>query len=252
MIRKLDGIGIIAAPTFRSRAYLQMLERLELRPDVVVHLSAPEDTWTGDDHVELALNPQSPPFIFQPGRTARATAAANDWNTLELDGKDINAPAAVTAIASLRSSVLVYSGMPKALLRQPLLDTGKRFLHVHGGYVPAYRGATGFYYGLLEQGKLGVSAIWLDEGVDTGPIIARDWYSPINGIDIDLIMDPVIRADMLGHILQYYLDFGAFPSTPQSGPSENFFIIHPVLKHLALRRAGLVFDSTVKHAENQS
>lgn len=242
MTQSLEGIGVIAAPTFRSRAYLQTLERLKMCPEIVVCLRGPEDVWDGAEILNLSLHQDAPPFKFRPGRPARETASANGWAVVEVDADDINSEAAIEVVAGLPADILIYSGMPKALLRKPLLESGKRFLHIHGGYVPAYRGATGFYYGLLEHGKLGVSAIWLDEGVDTGPLIAREWYHPIPGMDIDLVMDPAIRADLLGRLLQHRLTHGVFPSTPQTGGSESFFVIHPVLKHLALRRANLTLS----------
>jgi methionyl-tRNA formyltransferase len=242
MTQLLKGIGVIAAPTFRSRAYLQMLAARGMQPEIVLHLPAEEDVWDGPAMLELQITPHSEVFEFHPGETARKTVEAQGWSSIDLTSVDVNSNSGVVAISGLSTKVLIYSGMPKALLREPLLKTGIRFLHIHGGYVPAYRGATGFYFGLLERGKLGVSAIWLDEGIDTGPIIARDWYRPIFGVDIDLIMDPVVRADLLVNLLSHYLAHKQFPSTEQSGASENFFVIHPVLKHLALRRAGLMIE----------
>ena len=240
MRRRLEGIGVVAAPTFRSRAYLQTFESLNLEPEVVLYLDAAEDQWSGAEVLELPLVSGKEPFVFRPGETARETASKNGWHTIEAGSDDINSEEVVRLIDDLDIEILIYSGMPRGLLRQPLLETGKRFLHIHGGYVPAYRAATGFYFGLLEQGGLGVSALWLDAGVDTGPIVAREWYPPIPGMDIDFVMDPAVRADLLGELMLHRLAHGDLPSMSQEGPSESFFVIHPVLKHLALRRAGIV------------
>ena len=51
-----------------------------------------------------------------------------------------------------------------------------KFLHIHGGYVPAFKGSTTNYYSLLAEGQLGASAIFLTEDLDSGPKLHRQKF----------------------------------------------------------------------------
>jgi len=234
---ELHDVGLILAPTLRSRAYIQMLAACGLRPAIALHIPGSEANWIGADTIDFTFESLPVRFTFQPRISARQTVCSVGIESRNLAHRDINAPEVVRQIASLPVKVLVYSGLSKALLKDELLCQSKRFLHVHGGFVPGFRGATAFYFGLLEHGLLGASAIWIDAGVDTGPLVMRDWYRPVPGVEIDRIMDPLARAHLLARVLGHYARMGRFPTAAANEASETYFVIHPVLKHLALRRA---------------
>ena len=215
-----------------------MLERRDLQPDVAVHLPATESAWDGPGHVDIPSVSGDAAFRFRPAETARETVTRCGWTARDLATPDINSEENIAILTRLPVSVWVYSGLPKAIVKDRLLSGGQRFLHVHGGYVPQFRGSTAFYYSLLESGQIGESAIWIDQGIDTGPVIRRRWY-PVDGdAEIDRVLEPVYRADLLADVLELWLETGEFPSESQTGPAETFFVIHPVLKRLALDRAG--------------
>ena len=79
-------------------------------------------------------------------------------------------------------------------------------------------------------------------GIDTGPVLARRQYPVPQGIDIDYVLDPLVRADTLAHVLAHRVKTGEWPEAGHvyDDDGETFHKIHPVLKHLALRRSGLV------------
>jgi len=150
--------------------------------------------------------------------------------------RDPNAPAAVAAVAACPTGVLVYSGPSGEILRAPLLATGKRFLHIHPGRLPEYRGSTTIYYALLRGEPCGVSAFFLDRGIDTGDVIgSRVVPPPADRTRIDLEFDPELRAGLLVELLREYARSGRFTAVPQpAAGGETYHIIHPVLKHLAV------------------
>ena len=60
--------------------------------------------------------------------------------------------------------------LPKALLQVPRLG----FLNVHFSLLPAYRGAAPIQWALINgERETGVTLFWLDEGMDTGPILLQ-------------------------------------------------------------------------------
>lgn len=243
-----SSIGLIAAPTMRTRAYLQMFEHHGLRPSVLFRLPGEEPGWSGPAEICVPIrtrvkgNGQSLTgdydFTFRPAETIAETAARLGAAIIDLPNDDINSADCSQLVADSDASVVIYSGLPKVLLKPALLANGKRYLHVHGGYLPAYRGATGFYFGLLEKGLLGNTAIWVDEGVDTGSVVARRWYRPEQTLDVDHVWDPVTRGDLLLHVLLTAEKDGRYPSMPEEPEQSLYYIIHPVLKHLALKSLG--------------
>lgn len=232
----LPRVGLILAPQFRSRAYVQYMIEQGLRPACVLAIPAPEWAWNGADVVQMTLPGRDRPFAFRPGVAAIESARNAGWRVIAMPEIDVNAPANVQLFNSLDQDVLVYSGMSKVLVAKRTLESGKRFLHCHGGYLPDFRGATGHYFGLLEAGMLGVSAIWLNEEVDGGAVVARRWYEPDRGVNVDLVQDPVVRAHLLVEVLSEAARTGSYPAVATPHDGNLHFVIHPVLKAIALQR----------------
>jgi methionyl-tRNA formyltransferase len=245
-------IALLLAPTFRSRAYAQVLVASGLAPEVVLGLPGGEPSWSGAPvvRVEGLGSATGAPVEFRPGEPARTTLAGIPW--VELPNHDIHQTWTRDRLVSESADVIVYSGMPGVILRPDLLSSGRRFLHVHGGVVPEYRGSTTFYYSLLRDGTMGVSALWLTKEVDAGPILMQRTYVPPAGHEIDRVVDPLARAVLLVDVLTAFRDSGSFPGpvvpdregsragSREGSEGEAYHVIHPVLKHLALRRCGLV------------
>lgn len=240
----LTDVGFVAASTSRTRAYLAALERHDLLP-----------TWT------LLLDDESPAVM--PGQADSAVVRSSSpdhqaqcWSEVDFDpnaplepwlqrlgldyvmagSRDVNAAAVVDLIACSAPSVLIYSGYGGALLRHDVLETGKKFLHVHGGYLPDYKGSTTNYYSLLSEGMLGASALFLTPEIDSGPVLARRRFlPPAERMEIDHIRDAAARARVLVDTLNAYRERGewSFELADNYG-GTTYYIIHPVLKHLAI------------------
>lgn len=154
----------------------------------------------------------------------------------QLENGDINSEPVVNAVSAMPQSVLIYSGYGGVLLRKPLLATGKRFLHIHGGYLPTFKGSTTNYYSLIAQGTMGASSIFLTEDIDGGPILVRKTFpAPPDRIQIDHVYDSAARADVLVETLRRFACSGIWElSEANNVGGETYFIIHPVLKHIAI------------------
>ena len=235
----MDQIGLIAAPGFRSRAYAQWLVQNGLKPNVALLLPGKEPEWNGDEAVTFDLGEKR--VVFRPNIPTSKTLAEADVEILP-GPADLNSPEAEEIIQDLPPDILIYAGAGGALLAPRILATGKRFLHIHGGRIPRYRGSTAFYYSLLEENSISVSALWLDKGIDTGPLIARKTVPTSISVEIDRVFDPCLRADLLVELLQEYASDGTFPEMrlSKNEPENTYFVIHPVLKHVALQRCGLI------------
>jgi methionyl-tRNA formyltransferase len=236
-----ERIGIIAAPGFRSRAYAQRLVQDKIIPDIALLLPGAEPEWTGDD--DVAFNIAEKEITFRPNISAEKTLT--DAGVKCFSGpSNLNSDEGEKIIRALPVDILIYAGAGGAILSPQILATDKKFLHIHGGWIPRYRGSTAFYFSLLEQNSISVSALWLDEGIDTGPLIARKTVSSTIAVEIDRIFDPCLRADLLANVLQDYVTNDAFGAESLSEDETNntYFVIHPVLKHIALKRCGMIIE----------
>lgn len=233
---------MIAADTTRTRAYLHALVRHQLLPSYVLVLE-------NLDSLKL------------PGQLTKTTIvsdcnnADNDWSEADFDigiplrqlldsaaiqyevapSHEINNPAVVSLIAHRPESVMVYSGYGGVLLKPNVLASGKRFLHVHGGYLPDYKGSTTNYYSLLAENTMGASAIFLTEQIDSGPILLRRTFAaPGDRTGIDHVFDSAARAKVLVELLQSYALSGHWGVALENRGGDTYYVIHPVLKHIAI------------------
>ena len=225
---RLDRIGLLGVDSVRTRAYVHRLreEGLVLSQALMLELpsgprrAAEPVAVPGFDNVTPAIE-----VLRSLGTQVRVSPCA-----------DVNAPEVVDAVAAADVDVFVYSGAPGAVLGATLLSMGKEFLHVHSGWLPEYRGSTTTYYELLQEGRIGVSALFLRERIDEGPIIARRQYPPpADRRTLDTEYDALVRADLLARVLRDYSERGNFPTqTQQPMDGGAYYIIHPVLKHIAV------------------
>lgn len=223
----LPGVGLIATDSSRTRAYLAAMLDRELLPACAIFLSEGQTATTRSF-------PPVPYFDNSVAALETIRAAGIPCEVIETD--DVNSQEVVDAVRNSPVDVLVYSGPGGAILRQDMLNAGKRFLHVHPGLLPSFRGSTTMYYSLLVDGSCGASALFLDADIDAGPVLATRAYPPPDDRStIDHGYDPYIRSDLLVQVLEEYRQTGTFSALAQPDePGETYYIMHPVLRHLAI------------------
>jgi methionyl-tRNA formyltransferase len=209
----LNDVALFGADTLRTRTYLEGLRAEGLMPAAVVLLKRKTDK---DSH------------------GIQHAAAGTRLMIVETD--DINDAVAAQAIAALPEAYVIFSGPGGAIVKKPLFETGKRFLHVHPGRVPEFRGSTTIYYSLLAENHVEATAFFLEEEIDTGPVLGTASFPPPQDrTEIDRDYDSRIRAQLLVSVLRQYKETGRFVEMPQQpAHSGAYYIIHPVLKHLAI------------------
>lgn len=232
MIREpalLPDVALLGAENARTRAYLDLLWRAGLEPAHCLLMTA-----TGP----VASARRESTELFENTLGAAEAAARAGSPVTVVEAEDVNAPTVVRAVASLEQSVVIFSGPGGAIVREPLFATGKRFLHVHPGRLPDFRGSTTVYYGLLAENEIAATALFLEPRIDAGPMLGRAVYPPpADRTTLDVAYDPWLRADLLVRVLKAYAETGRFEETPQAGQGETFYIVHPVLKHIAILAA---------------
>ena len=241
----LNDVGMVAASTTRSSAYLQALVRNNVLPGFVLLLENSGGQMPGQLAATSAATTTVLPdagldywsdSAFDPIIPVQAILDQHNVPYEISPNKDINDPAVVNLLAARAESVFIYSGFGGVILRQPLLSCGKHFLHVHGGYLPDFKGSTTNYYSLLCEGSMGASAIFLSAEIDCGPILMRKSFpAPEIRSCIDHIYDSAARAKVLVDTLKRYEASKKWEFELQNNEGgETYYVIHPVLKHIAI------------------
>jgi len=215
---------MVAADTTRTQYYIKKLIKHKLLPNyILLLLNNDKDLLPGqsdsktDNELVMLLKKANIQYDIAPN---------NDINSSEVVGMISNRP----------ESVFIFSGFGGVLLHNNILEVGKKFLHVHGGYLPKYKGSTTNYYSLIDENTIGASSIFLTKEIDCGPVLLRKNFSaPKNRAEIDHIYDSEARSKVLIETLKQYVKSGGWDFELESGKGgETFYIIHPVLKHLAI------------------
>lgn len=230
----IDGLILLAAPTARSRTYIQALVAAGLLPERVVLLGE-ESEPVGQ--AGLAVRQWLGLVLPDHGESIAATCRRAGIPVQACAAGSVNEEEVIGLLQALAPRLIIYSGAGGQIVSTSVLGLGFPFLHVHSGCLPDYRGSTTLYYALLNGDAPGATAIVLDRTIDTGPVIARRTYPrPPQGMDIDQVFDPAIRADLLVRVIADFSRRGALVPIEMQDPAVgvSYYVIHPVLKHLGI------------------
>uniref|UniRef100_UPI004048DFB9 formyltransferase family protein n=1 Tax=Shewanella baltica TaxID=62322 RepID=UPI004048DFB9 len=235
---KQPGLILLCGRNSRSTAYVQALAHAGIEPAAVIIYG----TESSKINTERALKPfvqneAQHETLFCPDVTIPVQQYISElgWHFCECASRELDSDELLLQLKQLAPEVLVYSGYGGQLVPDVILNQCP-VLHIHSGALPQYRGSTTLYYEILEHGACAASAILLSQQIDTGPVVQVCHYPmPPPTIDVDYLYDNQIRADLLVKVLTFRHQYGHLP-VPEAQMTEMppYFIIHPVLKHLAL------------------
>jgi len=238
---KLDGVLFLAARTARSQAYAQCMAVHGFEPEQVLIYGEPGNGRPGQSGDVAWVDMSQSIFVPDLSRSLEDSCQGEGWKLTTLGSESVNATELVQKLREISPDMVVYSGYGGEIVGEELLGLNIPFLHIHGGWLPDYRGSTTIYYSILQDRNCSASAILLSNTIDAGPVIARETYPvPPAGIDVDYIYDPAIRADLLVKVLGDYARQGGWHAMRSQAPDEgrDYYVIHPVLKHLAMLAIG--------------
>lgn len=220
--------GIILTPDNRSKAYLQKIVTQKISLDLIIFLN--------DNRQEIKNSPksiiQSKKHGFDISEAVSETLKKNNLKFKEFPFVDINNKELIRFIKNNEVDYLIFSG--GGILKEEILSLKTKFIHFHPGIVPDYKGSTCFYYSILDKDQCGVSAIIMDIGLDTGNIIYQRVFEKPSHEFIDDVFDPHIRSETLMDVLKKNNFDKLEHKNQNSSDGDTYFIIHPVLKHIAI------------------
>lgn len=110
--------------------------------------------------------------------------ATNDLDPCEVSGAcyvpSVNSTQAQAHLRTEDPRVVVVNGT-RIIGRETLSCVKAPFVNMHAGITPAFRGVHGGYWALREgrPDAAGTTVHLLDEGIDTGPVLAQRVFTPI-------------------------------------------------------------------------
>lgn len=234
----LSDFALIASNTSRTKAYIQEMTRQGIYPSICIVYAEDIEALRKEDG-NYAGTMEMGDF-FNRDIPLLTLIQYYSMEYIVVNDKDINSEEMVDCIKNLSQTYFIYSGYGGAILKPQMFQLGKQFLHIHAGILPEYRGSTTAYYSILKEGCLGATAILMNERIDEGQMVCQKKFSlPPNNVDIDYVYEPYIRAKVLLMALVDYMEHHEFHVVSQANENaETYYIIHPVLKHLAIKYVG--------------
>lgn len=223
---------MLAARTSRARAYVEALVRAQLRPECLILFG--DERCPPLEEAPAAYWPRHiKPLSLQT--SIEDWAAHAQWSIEQIDADNVADLVVLEVLRRHAGKLVIYAGAGGQLVPAPLLAISP-FLHIHSGFLPDYRGSTTLYYSLLEESRCACTALLLDSSIDTGAIVSRRHYpAPSAQLNVDHCYDGAIRADLLLRVMRSYLRHGVLPQAKsQVAQGRTYYVIHPLLKHLAL------------------
>jgi len=224
-----DNVALLLHPSLRGRAFIQNMFKRDLIPSEIVLM---------DGKLENFSIPRDIKFkdYYNLYEEPSLTLEKNEFDFSKVYSLDCNNDKVFESLKNLKSDWIIYTG--GGILQKRILSSGKKFIHVHPGRLPDYRGSTCFYYSIIKEGKCGFSAFVMDEKLDSGEIILQKECIPDREIDLDYVFDPWIRAETICDVLENFDFTKKIKLNYNDGQkSRMYYVIHPVLKHLAILKA---------------
>jgi len=220
-------VGIILTPDNRSKAYIQKLLNHRIFLDEIIFMNdkRKENNYT-NQIIEKSLSSG-----FDISVPVSKTLLDNKLQFKEFNFVNINHSELISHIKNSSMDFFLFSG--GGILKNEILQSGPKFVHFHPGIVPHYRGSTCFYYSIINDDNCGVTAYIMDEKLDAGDIIVQKIFPKPNHVFIDEVYDAYIRSETLIEVLKKNLLIKNHKKQDQT-KGETYFIIHPVLKHIAI------------------
>lgn len=220
------SFSIVLSDSARGRSYIQHLCK---------NLLLPKEVFLMPDNWQPPLDLKGSDLVgFDIYESVNKTIDKYKLNTILCRDKDINATEYSEKIKSSSADFIVFAGWGGQILKSDILSQGKPILHVQPGIIPEFRGSTTVCYSMLSVGRVGVSAFFMNIGIDEGQLITQREFDIDYNIDIDYLYDVELRGIVLVEAVEKILN-GVIP-VPQvdNQYALPYFTIHPVLKHIAL------------------
>jgi folate-dependent phosphoribosylglycinamide formyltransferase PurN len=175
-------------------------------------------------------------------RNLREVAVAHDFPVAVCGSQ--NSPESIARVREWSPDLIISTG--GEILRKPLLQVPRLgVLNVHLGLLPEIRGMSSPEWSLLNNIPVGITIHFMDEGIDTGPILQRSEFPDVARCESLSDLRNRLIAFGIEKMVEVVrgLDRSTISAVPQSDRDKDnqFFVMHEWLQaraaeHLAKYR----------------
>lgn len=149
--------------------------------------------------------------------------------------RDVNSIEILNLLDESSAEYVIFAGYGGQILSAEHFRTSKKYIHCHPGWLPQERGSTTLYYSILRDKALSVTSFLMTAEIDKGKMLLRNSYPiPKHKVNIDVFVDNLLRADTLNKTLLNIIYQQDTFVEGDNEENEEFYVIHPLLKHIAL------------------
>lgn len=173
---------------------------------------------------------------------------------------DQNSPKAIAQLRRWSADVAIFAG--GNILREETLKTLRLgVLNSHLAMLPEIRGMSSPEWSLLCGVRLGITIHFMDQGIDTGPILLRREFTAPRECDSLIDLRNRMIAEGIELIVETVsaLDQGTISPVPQVDSQQSgrerdsqFFVMHERLKVLAAMNLGKAISNSSANVDRQS
>ena len=131
-------------------------------------------------------------------------------------------------------AIITSSILKKQIINLPTVGT----VNSHGAVLPKYRGYGSSHWAILYGDDIGASAHIVDQGVDTGPILATRLLNPSEFASIEEIIAGIYyqcKYQVMVDAIQKLSDENAEPSIQTKRGGKQYFEMHPRILEITRR-----------------
>jgi methionyl-tRNA formyltransferase len=143
-----------------------------------------------------------------------------------IKNQKVKSPEAVKKILALESEIIFGIGgmqiIPANVLAAPKLGV----LNIHPALLPKYRGRFSTAHAIFNGEKeTGVTVQWMDQGIDSGPIILQESFQIKENDTGKIVYDNFTKVGtkLFGEFLELWLSEKEIPSTPQNEDEATYY-----------------------------
>ena len=130
------------------------------------------------------------PDKMQPSWSRNVATIAKTYDLKTLQPLDVNTQDSVTQLKSLNPDLIVLAGYPRLVCEAIRSMPSLSCINLHASPLPNYRGAAPLNWMLINgERRGGISIIEADQGVDTGDILAQEFFEIAENDDYKSLLD---------------------------------------------------------------
>lgn len=145
----------------------------------------------------------------------------------------LNDQASLDALSNNKVDLVIYAG--GGILRRKFIEnTPYGVLNAHSGPLPFFRGMNCMEWTLFYGVQPEITVHMIDKGIDTGPILKRFQIEIVSGDSLSALRGKSVVREVTS-IVEVLSDFQRYFNakvTQDQLQGLQFFIMHPLLKHL--------------------